>query len=153
MKKIKLLGSILLAASIAMLSVNVNAGHHSKSERHHNHSDKKPTIKKVMKQLSKLDLTDDQKTEIKVVVKSGLEKSKGKWQAMRELKKQMKALKHAEPLDEQAIKSLSAEMADIKSDLMIMHINKRKQVTSLLTDEQKEKFKKMKHKRGHKRSN
>jgi Spy/CpxP family protein refolding chaperone len=145
--KIKLLSSVLLAASILMLSVNANAGHHSKNDRQHSQSDKRGSVVNIMKKISKLDLTDEQNMEIKAIVQSGLDDSKDKRQAMRALKSNMKTLRHTEVLDEQAIKLLSAEMADIKSDLMIMHINKRRQVAALLTDEQKETFKEMKHKR------
>lgn len=157
MKNIKILSSLVLAASITLVSVNAMSGNYSTGDDHKSHSskgnaEKGNMIKKMMRHMSKLDLSEEQKNQIKLIIKSGIEDSKAQKDAISQLKKQMKELKNAEELDESAFKALFAEISVIKSDLMIMHINKRKQVAALLTDEQKKSFMEMKHERKNRRS-
>jgi Spy/CpxP family protein refolding chaperone len=100
-----------------------------------------------MEHLSRLDLSEQQSIDIRRIVEAGIESSKEKRATLKVLHLKMKKMRNAEEIDESGIKALSAEIAEIKSDMLILHLNKRKQVEELLTDLQKDKLQKMKNMR------
>ena len=151
MKNISLLAGLFIALVFAGYSSDLAAHkNHNKAQKSF-HGDKQfghgMSVKRAMRRLAVLDLTEEQRAEIKSLVKAGIEESKPQRDALSAKHQQMKKLMHAETADESAIKSLTAEMANIKSDLMILHINKRQQVADLLNDEQRETLNKMKNQR------
>jgi protein CpxP len=152
MKNFNLLSGLLIALIFAGYTLDVDANPHHKGPHDSSHGmehgmEHGMTVKRVMRHLGVLDLTDEQRGEIKSLVKAGIEQSKPQRDALHVMHGKMKKLMHADVADEAAIKSLAAEMANIKSDLMILHINKRQQVAVLLNDEQRAELKKIKHQR------
>ncbi len=151
MNKLYILTGFLVTLVIAGFTYHATANPHHKGAHGFSHGEDQlgrgMNIKRVMRHLAALDLTDEQRVEIKSLVKAGIEDSKPQRDSLKAMHQQMKKLMHADTVDEAAIKSLAAEMANIKSDLMILHINKRQQVAALLNDEQQAKLKKMKHQR------
>jgi len=141
MKNISLLAGLLITLVFAGYTSNLGAGPHHKEDHPFSHGDEQPgrgmSVKRVMRHLAVLDLTEEQRAEIKTLVKAGIEESKPQRDALSALHRQMKELMHAETADNSAIKSLAAEIANIKSDLMILHINKRQQLATLLNEEQR----------------
>ncbi|TQV88780.1 Spy/CpxP family protein refolding chaperone [Aliikangiella coralliicola] len=96
---------------------------------------------------SHLDLSDEQKSALKSLKNSNKETIQAGREAMRSLKKEMKALLMAETIDEAAVKSLSTTIAAQKADQLILFANLKKQAIALLTDEQKAQLDEMKAKR------
>lgn len=141
MKHISLVGGLLITLVFAGYTSDLAAGPHHKKAHPFSHGDEQigrgMSVKRVMRHLAVLDLTEEQRVEIKSLVKAGIEESKPQRDALSDMHRQMKKLAHAETADSSAIKSLAAEMANIKSDLMIMHIDKRQQLATLLTEEQR----------------
>lgn len=153
MNKIISTSSFLIALLILGSSVKVTAGPYHKEGHNHSHEHEHEqvgrgvNVVRVMRHLSKLDLTDQQQSDIKSLIKSGIEESKTQRESLNEMHGQMKKLMDTDAIDEAAIKALSAEMANIKSDLAILRLNKKQQVAALLNDEQRAKLKEMRHKR------
>jgi len=149
-KKTILIGAIASIFAIGSMVI-ANPNHKIRHGGYSNQERQAPNPKKIMRQLSKLDLTEEQRAEIEILVKSGIESTKIQRETLKSMHHQMKALTQADAVDEAAIKSLTYEMANIKSDLTIARLNKRNQIASLLNDEQKEKMQKMKQHRMMKR--
>jgi Spy/CpxP family protein refolding chaperone len=108
--------------------------HHKKSHKMH---------QRMMHKLEKSGISEQQMAEIKVIHDSGKELREEKHQEIKALKTQVRSLAKAESLDEQALRDLLITVAEKKADLMIMHINSRQQVKSLLNDEQRAKWEEM----------
>ena len=157
MKQSKILSGLILAVALTSVSTLSMAGpnhrHHDERVLHERSSDQARwmSVKRAMHALSHLDLTEQQKIDIKALVKEGIEASKAKRVEVKKLHKKLKQANKDDVIDEQAIRSTSSDIADLKSDLLIMHLNKRKQVMELLTDEQKAKMKEVKAKKNHRR--
>lgn len=148
MKKL-IIGTTLGAASCAF-ALHSFAGPHGAGGPCHFRGGHPPmgmTAERVMHRLAKLDLSEQQKIDIEALTRTGSNAAKEKRQQLELLRGKMKKLANSETIDEQALKSLTSQMADLRSDMMIMHLKKREQIESLLTDEQKEKFNKMRHRR------
>ncbi len=96
---------------------------------------------------SKLDLTDEQKSSIKSLKESNKESMKSIHLSMRSAKKQMKELLAVDEPDETAVKTLSAEMSELKAEKMLLQAKFKREALAMLTDEQREKLEKMKEKR------
>ncbi|MBV1910930.1 MAG: hypothetical protein KUG78_16645 [Kangiellaceae bacterium] len=99
---------------------------------------------RMMHHFSHLDLTDEQTLSIKNLIKDGFEQGKAKRGVMKTLHHQKRTLTKSDIIDEQAIRTLGVEIANIKSDLMIMRLNKRREVEALLDEQQVTKLKAMK---------
>jgi len=146
----KLLVSIALLLSFIGFTTTASAGPqnrgYDKMERHQK-GEPRMNMKRVMRELSKVDLTDEQRTEIKALIKNGMEANQPKRQQIRTLHMQMQTLRKAETLDEQAVRDISTQIAGIKSDLLVAQHKNRQAINALLTDEQRQKLKEMKAKR------
>ncbi len=149
-RKIILIGAIASIFAIGSMAI-ANPNHKMRHGGYSNHEKQAPNAKQIMRHLSKLDLSEKQKSEIETLVKNGIKSTKVQRETLKSMHHQMKALMHADAVDETAIKSLTYEMANIRGDLTIARLNKRNQIALLLNDEQKEKMQKMKHHRMMKR--
>lgn len=139
------LAFLLIMSLIAGMSSTVFAGPHHKNGRHDEErgQERKFNAKRMMHHLSHLGLSEQQTTDIKALIKQGFEDAKPIREKVRSLKAEIKALAKSDNFDEAMIKEKSAAVAEAKADLLILHVNKRKQVAELLTDEQKAKMKTM----------
>jgi len=146
MKKVSLITGIILTAAVASYSFHLSASPHRSGGHGFSHDGQRQgmTVKRVMQHLSHLNLSEQQKVDIRALVEDGIEAAKGKRQQMKALHLRMKEQRNSGSVDEQAIRSISREIAEVKSDLMILHLNKRKQVSELLTGEQRVKMAEMK---------
>jgi len=149
-KKTILIGAIASIFAIGSMAI-ANPNHKTRHGGYSSHERQAPNAKKIMRHLAKLDLSEEQRSEIETLVINGIESTKVQRETLKSLQHQMKALMHADAVDETAIKSLTYDMANIKSDLMIVRLNKRHQIASLLNDEQNAKMQKMKQHRMMKR--
>ncbi len=139
--------------NVAAVEANPNGKQHKKHYNSYEHDEfEAPSSKRIMRKLSKLDLSDAQKTEIESLIADGIKSTKSQRETLKSMRHQMKALLQADNVDETAIRSLSTELANVKSELMILKLNKRQQIASLLNDEQKSKLGKMKSNRKSRRT-
>lgn len=139
MRKIQVITAVLLSLSLASYSMESYAGpnHHKHQRDGERHGpNKKLNMKRVMKHYSQLDLSEAQTNSIKKIVTEGFQQSKLKRQEIRTLGQQLKNIKSSETVDEQALRAVGIEIANLKSDIMVMHINRRKQADSVLTEQQ-----------------
>ena len=149
-RKTILIGAIASIVSIGAMVI-ANPNHKMRHGGYSSQERQAPNAKKIMRHLSKLDLSEEQRTEIEALVKNSIKSTKVQRETLKSMRHQMKALMQADSVDETAIKSLTYEMANVKSDLTIARLNKRNQIASLFNDEQKEKMQKMKQHRRMKR--
>jgi len=140
MNKFSLFTAIIMTVLVTSYSAHSEAKPDQYNEHRFAHYDGKHRgemkTKRIMRHLSLLDLTDHQREKIESVIKNAVGAAKPKREEMKRLHAQLKELKKSGKIDEQAIRALASEIASHKSDLFIMHLNKRKEVAALLTPEQ-----------------
>jgi len=148
MKKFNLVASIALSLIITGFSNQLIAKSNFQSahgySQHQQHNKTELNAKRIMRHLSLLDLTEQQRVEIEIVVENAVQAVKPKQQEIALLHTQLKQIKRSGKVDEQAIRTLASEIASLKADLFIMHLNKRKEVSELLTQEQLARFERIK---------
>ena len=144
-KKIAIATSLcsVLAFSSLSLADNEHSNHRSNAE----HNYQQMTEKRLAKLTRKLGLSESQQADIKAL------KSKQKAQvrelkpAMKAFRQQVKTLMSADSFDEEAFSQLHASNQDTFSAMALIKAKSKFAMKSVLTQEQLEKFKKMKHKR------
>jgi len=90
-----------------------------------------------------LDLTDDQKTQIKSIAESHQAEFKAVGDKMRAAREGMRALIEADTLDESAVRAKSVEVAAAEADAAILNAKVRAQTLQVLTSEQLAKLKEL----------
>ena len=153
MNKLTTVAGIVLSVLVASHSLPSVAGPHHKSGSRYSHDGEnsrnvhKLNMKRMMHHFSQLDLSEEQSADIKRLIKEGFQQSKPKRDEIETLHQQVNTLKHSEVIDEQAIRATAVAIANLRSDIMLANLNKRKQVEALLTEEQLDKLRLMKEKR------
>ncbi len=154
MKKTFTISALVVAIGAASFNMPVQAGpdHH-----HHKHSHKtyhggpfeqrKLNMRRMMAAFAKLELSEQQKTEIKSLIKQGFQAGAPKREEIRTLREQIRDLKQAEVIDEQSLRSTAISIANLRTDLMLANLQNRKKIEELLDDNQLEKLQAMKEKR------
>jgi len=90
-----------------------------------------------------LDLTDDQKAQLKSIAESHRDEFKAAGDKARAAHDGMQALLEADAVDEAAIRAKSAEVAAAEADMMILNAKVRHESLQLLTSEQQAKLKEL----------
>jgi periplasmic protein CpxP/Spy len=90
-----------------------------------------------------LDLTDDQRAQIKSINDSHREQFQQAGEKVRAARQAMQALIESDSIDESAIRSKSAEIASAEADAMILSAKVRQESMQVLTSEQLAKLKEM----------
>jgi len=158
MKKLSFLTGLTVTAVIVLtmsFSSLVDAGpnHKNHGQQHRQYKgDSTINLKRIMNQLSKLDLSQQQSDEIKSLIKIEIESNKPKHQELKALHIQMKGLTKAETIDEDGIRDIARKIADLRSELIISKRKGLKNIKALLTEEQREKLQQMKQNRRKNRS-
>lgn len=149
----KKLLAIAMTTLIAVSSLNTLAGpkHDKQVKSERSHKGQRFNITRMMKHFNQLDLSEAQQSDIKALLTEGVAEGKPNKEAMASLDKEIKELKKSETLDEQSIRAANIEIANLKSDLMIMRKKKKQEIEALLTEEQLSSLKKMKQERKQKR--
>jgi protein CpxP len=88
-----------------------------------------------------LDLTEEQRTQVKAIVDSHQEEFKAVGQKMRAAREGMQALIEADTLDEAAVRAKSTEVAAAEAEVAILSAKVRQQTLQVLTSEQLAKLK------------
>jgi|ERR1039457_501889 protein CpxP len=108
--------------------------------RHHH-----PDFKHIAK---KLDLTDAQKAQAKAIFEGNKEVVKPIFKSLHAEHKNLKALLHADKIDEAAIRAEVTKIAGIKADLVINRVKTKAKFEAILTPAQLTTLKAI-HKKGH----
>ncbi len=98
----------------------------------------------MRKVFSRLDLSEEQKQSIWLIRSENQDSMQSIKSSIRPLKQQLHNILSAENVDEMAVKVLTAEIAELKSDQIILMSSIKKQIFALLNDVQKTKLEKMK---------
>lgn len=98
--------------------------------------------------MRELDLTDDQKQQLKTIAESHRDEFRAAGEKARAAHDGMQALIEADNLDENAIRLKSTEIAAAEADVMILNAKVRKESMQVLTAEQKAKLKELDEQRG-----
>ena len=88
-----------------------------------------------------LDLTDDQKAQLKKIADARRNDFQAAAQKVRAAREGMRALVEADSIDESAIRAKSAEIAAAEADVMILNARVRQESLQVLTSEQQAKLK------------
>lgn len=90
-----------------------------------------------------LDLTDEQRAQVKTIVDSHQAEFKAVGEKMHTAREGMQALIEADPLDEAAVRAKSVEVAAAEADAAILNAKVRTQTFEVLTAEQLAKHKEL----------
>ena len=88
-----------------------------------------------------LDLTDDQKAQLKKIAEARRSDFEAAGQKVRAAREGMRALVEADSINESAIRAKSVEIAAAEADVMILNATVRQESLQLLTSEQQAKLK------------
>ncbi len=159
----------LLLSSILSILLTANISAHPKSDEkqadsrkeHKGHREYRGSMehdgmahdgmKRMHRAFAQLDLSEQQKASLEALKEANKDTMKASHQTIKSLKEQMRPLLEAEVIDENAVKNLTAQIADLKAEQMIKMASLKKQAIGYLTEEQKMKLEEMKEKRENKR--
>ena len=88
-----------------------------------------------------LDLTEEQRTQVKAIVDSHQDEFKAVGAKMRAARESMRTLIEADTLDEAAVRAKSTEVAAAEAEVAILSAKVRQQTLQVLTSEQLAKLK------------
>jgi Spy/CpxP family protein refolding chaperone len=88
-----------------------------------------------------LDLTDDQKAQVKTILKNHVAEITAQMTASRNAKRALRDAVVAQPLDESAIRARAADAGRVHADGAVLFARIRAEVDPILTDDQREKLK------------
>ena len=104
-------------------------------------------------ELRELDLTDDQKAQLKSIAESHRDEFRAAGEKARAAHDGMQALVEADSINESAIRAKSAEIAAAEAEVMILNAKVRQESMQILTSEQQQKLKELRaaqpRRRGH----
>lgn len=87
-----------------------------------------------------LDLTDDQKTQVKAILRSHAAEIQAQLAAGMDARRSLRDAILADPIDETAIRAKAAELSKIEGDGAVLFAKVRAEVFPLLRDDQKQKI-------------
>ena len=90
-----------------------------------------------------LDLTDDQKAQLKSIAESHRDEFRAAGEKARAAHDGMQALVEADSINEAAIRAKSAEIAAAEAEVMILNAKVRQESMQILTSEQQQKLKEL----------
>lgn len=159
MKKSLVISSLVAGILVSGLSSSLLAGPNHEHKHRHAHEfeherqydTKRLNMKRMMRAFSRLELSEEQKTEIKSIFKQGFDDNKPKREEIQTLREQVRNLKHADVLDEQALRATAISIANLRTDMMLANLQNRKKIEALLTESQVQKLQEMKEKRKQRR--
>jgi len=86
--------------------------------------------------LQHLDLTDTQKDQLKGLVESHRDTMRDRMKAMFEARESLNKAIHAEPYNEQAVRTAAQKVGQLETDMALSRAQMRQQLKSILTPEQ-----------------
>ena len=94
-------------------------------------------------EMRQLDLTDDQKQQLKTIAESHHDEFRAAGDKARAAHEGMQAMVEADTIDENAIRAKSAEIAAAEAEVMILNAKVRKESMQVLTADQQAKLKEL----------
>ena len=119
------------AFAIAPAQAGPNHDSHKHAKKHQGHGG--------MYILKKLDLSDEQKTEVKAIMKNAKEQKKGLHESLKAYKQALSDLINSPDYSEQAVRSLHAQYQSVFAEKAVIKANASHQINALLTPEQQAK--------------
>ncbi len=93
--------------------------------------------RKQKRMFSALDLSEEQKEQIKGIMLEGKKEAIPVQNELREKRARMRTLSSGDTYDTEALKEVADEMAQLHASLKKIHIEKKGDIRALLTDDQK----------------
>ncbi|ABA57196.1 hypothetical protein Noc_0677 [Nitrosococcus oceani ATCC 19707] len=151
-----LLASMLIVSSLGLVAT-VSAKQHSdrpdcKRDGHHmgagyKHGDKGFNVDRMAR---KLDLGDDQRTQIEAIMEASKQQMSDQRDKMQANREQLRSLTTQSPLDEAAVRTVADAQGDLEADMIVLRAQQRAKINAILTDEQRAELEDMGgKKRGH----
>jgi len=96
-----------------------------------------------------LDLTEEQRQQLEQLQARHRDATRAVRDQLRAAHERFAELAHAETLDEAALREAAAEMAELRSEMMLSRVSMRREVDAILTPEQLEQLQQMRQGRRH----
>jgi len=137
----------VLLLSTASFANSDSSDRHSTHQEDRDISQHQMSEKKLAKLARKLGLSESQQAEFKALKNEEKMQMKALQPAMKAFREQVKTLMSADSFDEQAFIELQASNQDVFASMALIKVKSKFAMKSVLTEEQLEKFRSMKHKR------
>lgn len=95
----------------------------------------------------KLNLSDDQRSQMKVIIEESKPQISALREKMRENRKQLRELSQKTPFNETDVRKLAEAQGDVKAEMIVLRMQQRSQIQALLTEEQRVQMKEMREKK------
>ena len=86
---------------------------------------------------ARLNLTDDQRTQIEVIVDNSKPEMTELRNAMQENRQQLRELAQQSALNETEVRKIADTQGDLKAEMIVLHANQRANIRAILTDDQR----------------
>ena len=136
-----------LCSALVLAPVTFAGNDSSSHQGGHNKSYQQMSEHKLAKIARKLGLSESQQADIKALKSDEEAQMLALKPAMQAFREQVKTLMSAESFDEQAFSQLQASNQDVFAAMALVKAKSKFAMKSVLTEEQLEKFRSMKHKR------
>jgi len=136
-----------LCSALVLAPISFAGSGNSNHQGGHDISGQQMTEKKLAKLSRKLGLTESQQADIKALKSEEKTQMQALKPAMKAFREQVKTLMLAESFDEQAFIQLQASNQDVFAAMALVKAKSKFAMKSVLTEQQLEKFRSMKHKR------
>lgn len=93
-----------------------------------------------MRELRGLDLTDEQRSQVRTIMETSRTQNKARWQEIQTLRKQLKASVDANGFDEANVRAQIEAGAPLMTELMVDRFRTQAQIRNVLTPEQLQKL-------------
>lgn len=137
----------VLVLSTASFASSDSSDRHSTHQEGRDESQQPMSEKKLAKLARKLGLSESQQVEFKALKSEEKTQMQALKPAMKAFREQVKILMSADSFDEQAFIELQASNQDVFASMALIKAKSKFSMKSVLTEEQLEKFRSMKHKR------
>ncbi len=137
----------VLVLSTASFANGDSSGKYSTHQEGRDNSHQQMSEKKLAKLARKLGLSESQQAEFKALKSDEKTQMQALKPAMKSFREQVKTLMSADTFDEQAFIQLQASNQDVFASMALIKAKSKFAMKSVLTEEQLEKFRSMKHKR------
>jgi len=107
-------------------------GHHMGSD--HKYGDRGFNVDRIAK---KLNLTDDQRTQIEAIVEGSKQQMSDRREKMQASREQLKELIQQSPLNETEVRKVADAQGDLKADMIVLRAQQRAKINAILTDDQR----------------
>jgi len=104
----------------------------------------------VERMAKKLNLTDDQRTQIEAIVEASKQQKNDQRDKMQANREQLRELTQQSPLNEAEVRKVADAQGELKADMIVLRARQRAEINAVLTDEQRAQ---LEDKRGKKRWN